>query len=219
MLTVSETKVTYGTNVKPIVTRRDRRTQVSRTRILDAAVRCLVDDGYAGASTLAIQRRADVSRGRLLHHFPSRDALLVAAAQHLAIRHVVEAGRMAERFVEPNGSPERVDEAVSAMWERYQEPYFRAATELWTAARHNDELRTSLGPAEVQLNATIRSAVASMFGPVHAAHPAFGAVSDILRTSMRGVAFADAFEGRERRHRRHLDGWTLVARGMLLGEQ
>ena len=176
-----------------------------------------MEDGYARASTLAIQRRADVSRGRLLHHFPSRDALLVAAAQHLAITHVAEAARMAERFVEADGSPERIDEAVATMWDRYQEPYFRAAAELWAAAVHNEDLRAALGPAEVRLNATIRLAVAAMFGPVHASHPAFGPLSDMLLTSMRGVAFADAFDGRERRHRRHLDGWALVARSTLLG--
>ena len=82
---------------------------------------------------------------------------------------------------------------------------------------HNEDLRATLGPAEVQLNATIRPAVAAMFGPVHASHPAFGPLSDMLLTSMRGVARADAFDGRERRHRRHLDGWALVARSTLLG--
>jgi AcrR family transcriptional regulator len=216
MLTVSEADVTNDAGVKPVVTRRDRRTRVSRIRILDAAVQCLVEDGYSRASTLAIQRRAEVTRGRLLHHFPSRDALLVAAAQHLAIRHVAEAARMAERFVQPDGSAARIEEAVSTMWDRYQEPYFRAATELWTAAVHNDDLRAALGPAEARLNATIRPAVAAMFGPTHAEHPTFGALSDMLLTSMRGVAVGAAFEGRERRHRRHVEGWIRVARAVLM---
>ena len=51
---------------------RSERTADSRLLILDAAVACLVEEGYAGASTLAVQARAGVSRGRLLHHFPSR---------------------------------------------------------------------------------------------------------------------------------------------------
>ena len=63
---------------------REQRTSDSRTRILDAAVSCLVESGYAGTTTLTIQNRAGVSRGRLLHHFPSKENLLVAAAQHLA---------------------------------------------------------------------------------------------------------------------------------------
>ena len=64
--------------------RPQRRGIAVQERILDAAVRALVEHGYAGTSTLRIQEIAEVSRGSLLHQFPSRDALLVAAVQHLA---------------------------------------------------------------------------------------------------------------------------------------
>ncbi|MBJ7454231.1 MAG: TetR family transcriptional regulator, partial [Blastococcus sp.] len=40
---------------------RSARTADSRTLILDAAVDCLVEEGYAGASTLAVQARAGIS--------------------------------------------------------------------------------------------------------------------------------------------------------------
>ncbi|MDV6311168.1 TetR/AcrR family transcriptional regulator [Gordonia amicalis] len=63
---------------------------VTRTRILDAAIRVLVDRGYSGASTVAIQNEAGMSRGRLLHHYPSRDALLMAAVGHLARTRIEE---------------------------------------------------------------------------------------------------------------------------------
>lgn len=202
--------------MRPLVTRRDRRTHVSRTLILDAALRCLVDEGYARASTLAIQRRSDVSRGRLLHHFPSKDELLVAAAHQAATRRVAEAAT-AVGITAADGSPERIDEAVVAMWMRFQELYFRGSAELWIAAAHDAELRQVLEPAERRLNAAIRDAVASMFGTVHAAHPAFPCVCNILLTSMRGLAVADAFDGAERRHRAHLTDWVLMTRSMLLG--
>jgi AcrR family transcriptional regulator len=42
----------------PPITQRDRRTAVSRRRILDAALEGLVEAGYAGASTLMVQRLA-----------------------------------------------------------------------------------------------------------------------------------------------------------------
>jgi AcrR family transcriptional regulator len=38
----------------------------SRALILDAAVQCLVEDGYRSTTTVAIQARAGVSRERLL---------------------------------------------------------------------------------------------------------------------------------------------------------
>ena len=39
---------------------------------------CLIAHGVAGTTTLAVQRRAGVSRGALLHHFPTHAALLAA---------------------------------------------------------------------------------------------------------------------------------------------
>src|SRR6185437_14086795 len=99
---------------------RARRTADSRALILEAAVGCLVEDGYAGASTLAVQARAGVSRGRLLHHFPSRAELQQRATALMADQ--------------PAG-PARVDQAIDLMWATFHEPPFWAALELWTAAR------------------------------------------------------------------------------------
>src|SRR5437764_3717013 len=114
---------------------RSKRSADSRLLILDAAVACLVEDGYAGASTLAIQARAGVSRGRLLHHFPSRDVLLVAAAHHLAVTRVQATAQKAETELarHPPGVA-RIDRVVELMWETHHEPHYWAAVELWTAA-------------------------------------------------------------------------------------
>ena len=124
---------------------RSARTADSRLLILDAAVACLVEDGYAGASTLAVQARAGVSRGRLLHHFPSRAELLVAAADHLATTKLDEVRRRSVALMAdgPTGR-ERVDRAIDLMWATFQEPPFWAATELWTAARTDPALRAAL---------------------------------------------------------------------------
>ena len=84
---------------------RSERTADSRLLILDAAVACLVEDGYAGASTLAVQARAGVSRGRLLHHFPSRAELLVAAAGHLSTTLLAEVQRAGGRGAWPTSRP------------------------------------------------------------------------------------------------------------------
>ena len=121
--------------------RPQRRGIAVQERILDAAVRALVEHGYAGTSTLRIQEIAEVSRGSLLHQFPSRDALLVAAVQHLAEARFNE---MSTRSTWPDDPRDRIHAAVMAMWSTYQQDYFWAATELWLAARHNTELRAGL---------------------------------------------------------------------------
>src|SRR5512140_2120275 len=64
-------------------TQQQRRDETRRA-LLDAAVESLIEVGFARTTTLEVQRRAKVSRGALLHHFPSKAELLVAAVDHLA---------------------------------------------------------------------------------------------------------------------------------------
>ncbi len=195
-------------------TRREERTATSRARILDAAVACLVESGYAGATTLRIQARAGVSRGRLLHHFPSRDTLLVAASRHLAIERLRGLG---ERIDGLGGlSPaQRLDRGVELMWDTFAEPHFWAAVELWTAARTHDELRAALLPEEREVGAAIRVGLARFYGPDLARHPRYATVRDLVFTSMRGVGLTYALDPRDPRTDPHLPMWKQTAATLL----
>ena len=62
----------------------------TRDLILDAVVALIAEQGYAAASTPNIAARAGVSRGALQHHFPSRDALVIAVSQKLTDRMALE---------------------------------------------------------------------------------------------------------------------------------
>jgi AcrR family transcriptional regulator len=197
-------------------TRRAQRTADSRSQILDAAVSCLIEGGYTSATTLQIQGRAGVSRGRLLHHFPSRDVLLVAAAHHLAaarVRATVDkAGDELPRF--PPGAA-RLDRVVELMWETHHEPHYWAAVELWTASRTNDEIAAALLAEERRLGGTVRAAVDGMFGTDVAAVPRYPLLRDLLLSSMRGVALTYAFDRRDPDGDPHLTQWKELARTLL----
>ena len=67
--------------------KRQRRTQQerresTRTALLDATVHCLGRDGYAQTSISAIVEQAGVSRGALLHHYPTKNELVANAIVH-----------------------------------------------------------------------------------------------------------------------------------------
>lgn len=194
--------------------RREERTATSRARILDAAVACLVESGYTGATTLRIQARAGVSRGRLLHHFPSRDQLLVAASRHLAIERMRGSNtRIAEvRALSPG---ERLDRVIELMWDTFAEPYFWAAVELWTAARTNPELRAALLPEEREVGAAIKKGLDANYGPDVVSHPRYPHVRDVVFTSMRGVGMSYALEHRDPKTDPHLKVWKDIARSLL----
>lgn len=195
--------------------RRAERSATSRARILDAAVACLVESGYQGATTLRIQARAGVSRGRLLHHFPSRDQLLVAASRHLTTQRLQRNGERLYGLAEGLSAGERLDRAIELMWETFSEPIFWAAVELWTAARTNPGLRAVLLPQEQEVGAVIRAGMARYYGPELVAHPHYEGVRDLVLTSMRGVGMSYTLTDRDPRTDPHLAIWKQAARTLL----
>ncbi len=196
--------------------RMQSRSLVTQNRILNAAVQALVEFGYAGASTVKIQELAGVSRGRMLHQYPSRDELLVAAVAHLASARVDDAGARVEWPAAPSA---RIGAAVDTMWATYQQDYFWAATELWIGARHNNDLRTALVPVERALNRRVRTATDALFGAPLIDAPAYPVVRELLNTSMRGVALTYAFDRRRPSTEPNLKAWKELAHDRLLGPE
>lgn len=200
----------------PVRRTQTERSASSRALILNAAVELLVESGYAGTTTVTIQERAGVSRGRLLHHFRSREAVLVAASQHLAGERIAEMERWVTRSSHGRThGVERVDRATELLWETFHQPYFWAAMELWTVARTHEEIRRSLLPQEQRLGTAIEHVVATMFGPVHSSHPAFPETRELLFTSMRGVAITYTLTDRDPESDPHLPMWQRIAREQL----
>lgn len=67
---------------------RQRKTQAERSaetqqRILDAAVRLIRERGYANFRTAEVAKLAGVSRGAMLHHYPTKEDLVLATLQHV----------------------------------------------------------------------------------------------------------------------------------------
>lgn len=133
-----------------------RSEQHARTHeaLLDATIRCLVEHGYAGTTTQRIQEAAGVSRGALLHHFPSKSELLVAAIHHTAdirLRH------LGEVVADLGNGPEALAQLVHAIRSAMTGPPFQAALELWAASRTDTQLRAALLPAEKRLGSALRA--------------------------------------------------------------
>ncbi|WP_229075633.1 TetR/AcrR family transcriptional regulator [Actinoplanes sp. DH11] len=130
-----------------------QRSEATRSKILDATVQCLVERGYAETTTAEVLARADVPRGTLLHHFPTKVDLLVAAVQHVARRRLD--GVAAEVAATPAGA-EPLDAFIDVVWRHFSSPLFWAALELWNAARTDAALRAALVAVEKEIFGTLR---------------------------------------------------------------
>lgn len=133
------------TNPPRIRRTQEERSRTTRNKILDAALESLIELGYAATSTPEVCRRAGVSRGALLHHFPTREELLISAITHLADRR---AGEIREHAGSLGAGREDLDNVLGLMWSAFMEPLFQAALELWVAARSDAKLHQTLYPVE-----------------------------------------------------------------------
>lgn len=59
------------------------RSEATRRRLLEAAARLIRQKGFGGLRTIEVASVAGVSRGALLHHFPSKHALVVAVLTYV----------------------------------------------------------------------------------------------------------------------------------------
>ncbi len=108
-----------------------------RARLLDATIDCLVELGWAGTSTTEVVRRAGVSRGAQVHHYPSKDDLVLAAIEHLLDRRNEEY-RVA--FDELPADRRTREEAFELLWSQCFGRSFDAWLELAVAARRSPTL-------------------------------------------------------------------------------
>ncbi|CAM5721033.1 TetR/AcrR family transcriptional regulator [Streptomyces coeruleorubidus] len=112
------------------------RSRATRQRLLEAAVACLAEHGWAGSTVSVVAERAGVSRGAAQHHFPTREDLFTAAVEYVA-----EERSTALRALFPEGAAGDRHAVVAALVDLYTGPLFRAALHLWVAASNEDQLR------------------------------------------------------------------------------
>ncbi|WP_028811049.1 TetR/AcrR family transcriptional regulator [Streptomyces flavidovirens] len=121
------------------------RSRATRQRLLEAAVSCLAERGWAGSTVSVVAERAGVSRGAAQHHFPTREDLFTAAVEYVA-----EERSTALRALFPHGAANRTA-VVGALVGLYTGPLFRAALHLWVAASNEDPLRPRVTELEARV--------------------------------------------------------------------
>ena len=145
-----------------------------------ATIDCIVDKGYAGASTTEICKRAGVSRGAQLHHYPTKAQLVAAAVEWLfETRHAELRDKMARV-----GEADRLDAAGDALWEIYSGPTLQAWMELVVASRTDPALRDRVAGVDRRFFEQAQLTFARVFGDT----PQTAAATRMLTSLFDGLA-------------------------------
>lgn len=127
------------------------KSEQTRENILSSAIDCFYELGYASTTTDNIAKKAGVSRGAMLHHFPTRFDLINAAVRFLSNRWLTRFIDVETR-VNEGAEHTRVAEGIDGYWELLNTPDWVVFHELKVAARTDRELEAALVPAVKEFN-------------------------------------------------------------------
>lgn len=184
----------------------EERTRAMRARLLEATLELLVERGFAGTTTTLVSERAGVSRGAQLHHFPTKNDLVLAAVAHVTEVRGEELAAAATRL--PTG-PRRTRAVLDMLADHFTSPVFTAALELWVAARTDPDLLAAVEPLEQRVGRDTHRLTVELLG----AEESQDGVRELVQATLdlvRGLGLASTIGDDTRRRQRILDRWAEV---------
>ncbi len=185
------------------LTAREQQRLATRRSILDATLACLVDDGYGALTTRRVAERVGIAQSTLMHHFATRESLLVEAVSNLAVS-------MAETAVAEIGTSRRQgsdhrEAVLDQAWTTLTTPEALAAAQLLGAAWSEPELATALRDLEIRIAEIVLQTAYAVF-PEESADPRFAVYIDSVFQTIRGLIMSIPTWGREAIDLR----WSLI---------
>jgi AcrR family transcriptional regulator len=139
----------------PPARRLTRRGRDMRERILGATIHCIVRSGFAAMTVETVMAEAGISRGSVLHQFPTRLALAAATAER-AMEVVMDAAEARARAI---ADPfERLAGYADIVWQIHSGPEGLALTEVLQGAGWDRDLADVIRPIARIVEARVRDA-------------------------------------------------------------
>ncbi|MCK2183020.1 TetR/AcrR family transcriptional regulator [Halomonas getboli] len=130
----------------------EQRSRQTQAKIMQATLECILSQGIRATSTVDVARAAGVSRGALVHHYPTKEALMQAALEDLLEREVVSVRDLAERMRQGEMD---VDGLLQALHEHFKGDLFMVTLEYLTTARTDPAIMSVLEPLAARFNASL----------------------------------------------------------------
>jgi AcrR family transcriptional regulator len=188
----------------------EARSRATRARLMEATVECLVEVGFGRTSTTLISERAGVSRGAQLHHFPTKNALVVAAVAHLTEVRGAELAAAAGAVP----SARRTRDVLRMLGDHFASPVFVAALELWVAARTDPALLAAVEPLEQKVGRQTHRMTVELLG-ADESRPGVRELVQATLDLVRGLGLAATISDDTARRNRILDQWARTLDGAL----
>jgi AcrR family transcriptional regulator len=192
-----------------------RRTQSERrastqAALLEATLQTLRELGYAKTTTTEIVARAGVSQGALFRYYPTKEALLSAAATALCAS-LFPRFRVAMQTKKKGADP--IEQGIRGLWRVFKTDEVRVLHELYAAAPTEPGLKKALLPVLAAHRVQTLDVAKELF-PGLALSPHFEAAADMVLATMTGAVLmllGDTDRKREEAFLDSLVGSTRIA--------
>lgn len=145
--------------------KRRRKTQAERSAatrkvLLEASIKCLFEHGYGKTTTILVAEEAGVSRGAMLHQFPSKADLMTFVVEAVFEQEVELYAELLAGYDDPR---ERLIAYPLAVWKLQSRPEGVAVLEIFQGSRSDPVLAEKLKPVQAKIDQAAITALKSEF--------------------------------------------------------
>jgi AcrR family transcriptional regulator len=191
------------------------RSAATKLRILEAAAAEISTHGYARLRTAVVAYSAGVSRGAMLHHFPTKNALVVATLEHV-FEQATLLSRARADAIQPNA--DLIAAVIEDAREFFFNAHFRVALDVVLSTATDADLRDFV----LLLSQRARRPVEAAWAQALAARGVSAEIAgDLVALSMglvRGMAIRSLWENDEAWFERLFGLWRRMAERYLAPE-
>ncbi len=196
------------TGTKPPRRTQEERRQRTRRALIDATIDTLIETGYANTTIALVAARAGLSRGALLHYFPSKGELIIGATEDLFAAFVSAIRERAERV---STSELDLGGFLDDCWEEiFKGRWFYASLQLISAARTEPLLKRSLQPAIQNLHRLLDEIWRTFFHETHLSAARIDTLLNMTLNLMRGMAVQAVLRDDPSYYRELLETWKDI---------
>jgi AcrR family transcriptional regulator len=165
----------------------------TRAKVVDAAVACILEEGFYRASSNEIARRAEVTWGVIQYHFGTREAMLLAVLERAAaelqshLNHPITGETLAER----------IDELADIMWDYYGKSDFLAYLQVMWNLSHDPtteaQTREAMNDNQILVGQALPKLLQDVIGDaLPEDHPDHSRLGTYVFAALRGMAVDQA---------------------------
>lgn len=195
-----------------------RRTQAERRAagreaLVEGAIACLAERGFAATTSQEICRRADCTTGAIQHHFGSKNGLFIAVLNQLLDEFKAAFAGFPSVT---DGLEERCERCVAILYGLYTSPRYGAGQSLVLGAQHDPELRGLVSEQRKGSLAFTRREWLAVFADTGLPEATLVGLLEVVVAVLRDVHYNKTVDATDARAR--LDHNTALVKRMLIAE-